>query len=158
MSTRKPFAAIALALSLATFSPALAANEHQHDSHGAAAVELTLNNGQKWQTDEALRRGMGEMRNLLATSLDRVHAGRFTPGDYAALADGLQAQVDYVTANCKLPEEADAQLHIVLVEILEALEIMKTGADRPQGALRAVVALEAYGRHFDHPNWTPIAR
>ena len=74
------------------------------------------------------------------------------------MADRLHEQVDYVTANCKLPEEADAQLHIVLAEVLEGMDTMKTGADQVQGALRAVVALEAYGRHFEHPNWASIAR
>ena len=80
------------------------------------------------------------MRSLLATSIGRIHAGQFTSAEYIALADRLQEQVDYVTANCKLPEEADAQLHIVLAEVLEGMDTMKTGADQVQGALRAVVA------------------
>lgn len=116
MSTMKPFGVAALALGLALFSPAFAATEHAHGSPGRAALELTLNNGQKWPTDEALRRAMGEMRGLLATSIGRIHASQFTSADYVALADRLQEQIDYVTANCKLPEEADAQLHIVLAE------------------------------------------
>jgi hypothetical protein len=158
MSTMKHFAATALAFALALSSPALAATEHAHGGHGAAALELTLNKGQKWPTDGALRKGMGEMRSLLETSLGRIHAGQFTSADYVALADRVQAEVNYVTANCKLPEEADAQLHIVLGEILEGTDAMKAGADRSQGALRAVLALEAYGRHFDHPSWTAAAR
>jgi hypothetical protein len=91
-------------------------------------------------------------------SLGHIHAGQFTSADYVALAERLQQQVDFVTANCKLPEEADAQLHIVLAAILEGMDAMKAGSDRLQGALRTVVALEAYGRHFDHPNWTSVGR
>jgi hypothetical protein len=145
--------AVALALGLALSGPASAATEHAHGSHGAAALQLTLDNGQKWPTDEALRQGMGEMRRMLATSLGRLHAGEFTPADYAALADRVQAQADYVTANCKLPEDADTQLHVVLGAILEGLAAMRAGADRLQGALRVVRALEAYGGHFDDPDW-----
>lgn len=158
MFTTKLFSVAALALGLALSGPALAATEHAHGGHGGAALELTLNNGQKWPTDEALRRGMDEMRGAMTGSLGRIHAGQFTSADYVALAERLQQQVDFVTANCKLPEEADAQLHIVLAELLEGMDAMKDGPDRVQGALRTVLALEAYGRHFDHPNWTPVRR
>jgi hypothetical protein len=158
MFTTKHFTVAALALSLAFSSSALAANEHAHGDHGRVALELTLNNGQKWSTDEALRRGMGDIRSAMERSLERIHAGTFTSAEYIALADRLQQQVDYVTANCKLPEDADAQLHIVLAEILEGMVAMKDGSNRMQGALRTVLALEAYGRHFDHPNWTPVRR
>lgn len=158
MFTTKHFSVVALALGLTLSGPALAATEHAHGGHGGTALELTLNNGQKWPTDEALRRGMGEIRRAMENSIERIHAGTFTSADYVALAERLQQQVDFVTANCKLPEEADAQLHIVLVEILEGMDAMKAGSDRLQGALRTVVALEAYGRHFDHPNWTSVGR
>jgi hypothetical protein len=154
----KSLATAALALGLALSVQAFAATEHPHASHGAAGLELTLNNGQKWPTDEALRRGMGEMRNAMEKSLVRIHDGPFTVGDYVALADRLQQQVDYVTANCKLPEDADAQLHLVLAEILEGMDVLWVGAPRAHGALRAVAALEVYGRHFDDPNWVSIAR
>lgn len=158
MFTTKLFSVAALALGLALSGPALAATEHAHGGHGGAALELTLNNGQKWPTDEPLRRGMDEMRGAMTGSLGRIHAGQFTSADYVTLAERLQQQVDFVTANCRLPEEADAQLHIVLAEILEGTDAMRDGTDRLQGALRAVLALEAYGRHFDHPNWTSVGR
>lgn len=152
----KLFTAAALALGMVLSGPALAADTH--GGHGAAALELTLNKGQKWPTDEALRRGMGEMRTAMETSLGRIHAGQFTSADYLALADRLQQQVDYVTANCKLPEEADAQLHIILAAILEGIDAMKEGEDRLPGALKTATALEAYGKHFDHPDWGSTAR
>lgn len=158
MLTMKRFSVAALALGLALSGPAFAAAERAHGGHGAAAIELTLNNGQKWPTDQALRQGMGEMRSLLAASHVRIDAGQFTSADFVSLADRLHKQVDYVTANCKLPEEADAQLHIVLAEVLEGIHVMKTGADQLQGVLSVVAALEAYGQHFEHPNWAVIAR
>lgn len=157
MPIMKTFAAAALALGLALSAHAFAAAEHSHGSHGTAGFELTLNNGQKWPTDEALRRGMREMRESMESSLGRIHAGQFSAADYVLLAERLQQQVDYVTANCKLPEDADAQLHLVLAEILESMDVMKEGADRLEGVRRVVTALDAYGRHFDDPNWTSIS-
>lgn len=47
---------------------------------------------------------------------------------------------------------------LVLAEILEGMDVMRNGSDRSQGALRAASALDAYGRHFNHPNWVTIAR
>ena len=90
MFTTRGFAA-ALALGLALSGPASAATEHSHASHGAAALQLTLNNGQKWPTDEPLRRGMSEMRSMLVTSLGRIHAGQFTSADYENARDAFIA-------------------------------------------------------------------
>ena len=105
-----------IALGLA-FAPvgALAAEPHAH----AGAVEIKLDNGKKWPTDAALRRGMGEIRIAMSDALTPIHRNEFSAGAYEALAARVQAQVDYVIANCRLPEEADQQLHIVLEQILD---------------------------------------
>lgn len=158
MFTAKHLIAAALAFGLAMPGPVFATTKHAHGKHSGTALELTLNHGKKWPTDTALRRGMDAMRSAIEMSLGQIHTGRFTSADYTALADRLQQQVDYVTANCKLSEKADAQLHLVLAEILEGMDAMRNGSDRSQGALRAASALDAYGRHFNHPNWAPIAR
>ena len=84
-------------------------------------MELTLNNGQKWQTDEALRTGMSQIREVVDASLPPIHAGRYSAADLSTLADWVQEQVDFVVANCKLPEEADLQLHLALTQILDGI-------------------------------------
>jgi hypothetical protein len=150
---RKFLMAAAATLTLAASPATLAATEGVQDPLDAFRVELTLNNGQQWQTDEALRSGMSEIWRLLQTSLDRIHARQFTPTDYVTLADRLQAQVEETVAKCSLPAEADAQLHIVLAGILHGIDNIRAG-ERLQGSLRLVGALEAYGRYFQHPNWT----
>lgn len=68
----------------------------------------------------------------------------------------VQAQVDYVVANCQLPEQADQQLHIVLEQMLDGLAAMKTETGRAQGAAKIVQALELYGAYFDHAGWQPL--
>ncbi len=68
----------------------------------------------------------------------------------------MQGQIDYVTANCKLPEEADHQLHVVLGQILDGIAVLKADKGRDQGAVKIVQALELYGAHFDHAGWKPL--
>jgi hypothetical protein len=145
-------AAIALGLAL---TPALAAETHSH--HGAAAtVKLRLDHGKKWPTDDVLRRGMSEIRSEIAQALTPIHKGAFTPAQYDALAGRIQAQIDNVVGNCKLPEAADQQLHVVLEQIIDGVAGMKASAARDKGAVKIVQALGQYGNFFDHAGWQPL--
>ena len=158
MFTNKSLAAAlpALGLTLGLLAPVAAAGPHGHDGHDAAAIELRLNNGQKWQTDEALRTGMSRIRAAMDASLPRIHAGRYSAAEFSGLADIVQEQVDYVVANCKLPEEADLQLHVALTQVLDGITAMKGNQDQELGVLAVIRALEGYGDYFDHPNWRPL--
>jgi hypothetical protein len=147
-------AAVALGSAVTASGAALAVGGHE--THGSPEMAMSLNDGQKWQTDDALRLGMDGMRAQLAVSLEEIRAGKFTPSDYASLADDLQAQIDYIVTNCKLPEEADAQLHIVLGEILDGMDAMTSGENPSDGVARVARALEAYALHFEHPGWASI--
>ncbi len=144
-----------LAGSLAAF-PAAGWAQDSH-SHGTTAeMTLTLNQGAKWETDEALRTGMSAIREAIAPVIEDVHADRLDAGQYAALADGAEAQVNYIVENCKLPEAPDEQLHLVLAHMLEGIEQLRAPGSGQQGAT-AVEALNAYGEHFDHPDWKGFA-
>jgi hypothetical protein len=153
MSVGKVFGLTVLALGvvLGPTGPGVAAEPHGH-----AAVELKLNNGNKWHTDDALRRGMAEIRNAIAGSLTPIHNNTFSPASYDALAARVQTQIDYVVANCKLSEEADQQLHLVLEQMLDGINEMKASGPRQQGAIKIVRALDAYGKHFNHAGWQPL--
>lgn len=130
----------------------VAAEPHAH----AATVEIKLDNGKKWPTDEALRRGMGEIRTAMSEALAPIHADKFSREAFDKLAGRVQGQIDYVTTNCKLPEEADHQLHVVLEQILDGIAIMKADKGRADGAVKIVQALELYGSHFSHAGWKPL--
>jgi hypothetical protein len=123
----------------------------------AAAAKLQLNHGKKWQTDEPLRRGMNDIRAAMAEALTPINENMFTPAQYDALAARTQAQIDYVVGNCKLPEEADHQLHIVLEQIIDGVAEMKAATGRDQGAAKIVRALSQYGDYFNHAGWRPVA-
>ena len=148
---------IAFGLTAGLFGPAVAAAPQGHKGHGGPAIELRLNNGQKWPTDEALRTGMSGIRDALDASLPPIHAGQYNAADLSTLGDWVQEQVDFVVANCRLPQEADLQLHAVLAQILDGINAMKKEGGQEQGALDIVQGLNAYGDHFDHPGWEPLA-
>lgn len=138
---------------------AIAADHHHSHEHGAAPAKLTLDNGKKWPTDDALRQGMGNIRNRMEASLHAIHENRLSLVQYAELAKKVQAEVGNIVANCKLAPKADAQLHIVVANILEGAEVMASQvkkSKRQAGAIRIVGALDKYNTYFDHPGWVAL--
>jgi hypothetical protein len=153
-----PAAAI-LGLALVGTSLAATANPapaHKHE-HGAAPGKLQLNAGKKWETDQALRQAMGNIRQTMAASLPGIHQNRFAKKDYAALAQKIEAEVGSIVANCKLSPKADEQLHLIVADLMEGAEQMagKSGKGR-DGAVRVVGALDKYANYFDDPGFVPI--
>lgn len=135
---------------------AFAANQsHDHGQGHGADQQLQLDHGRKWQTDDALRQGMERIRSDFVASLPAIHNDRLTAEQYAAFADRINSHVQYIVNNCKLEPKADAQLHIVLAEVMDGTGTMDDG-QREQGAVTLMKALNAYGEHFDHPGWQPV--
>ena len=133
------------------------AETHSHEA--AASAKLSLDNGRKWSTDDALRGGMSRIRALVEPQLGAADAGRLSPAQYAALAGKVEAEVGGIVANCKLEPKADAVLHVVLGEIGTGTDAMagKSSGRQPQhGLAQVALALNDYARHFDHPGFTPI--
>ena len=143
---------------------ALAQQGHDHEhghaqATGAAAVaQLKLDGERKWPTDASLRSGMAAIEAAFAADHPAIHAGRETDAQYDALAGRIEAQVESIVANCKLPPAADANLHLVVADLLQGVSLMR-GSDpaksRHDGAALVHGALEAYGKYFDDPGWTP---
>ena len=152
-------AALAAAVALAFGAPALAAGDAHEHGHGAQEAKLVLNHGKKWQTDEPLRQGMGNIRAALAKDVKAIHANKATPQQYQALAKRVEGEVAGIVRNCKLEPEADAQLHLVIAELMagaEAMQGKEKGVKPRAGAERVAKALNAYGEHFDHAGWKRI--
>jgi len=153
-------AAAGLALGIAaTGLYAAEKNAHSHD-HGAAPAKLTLNEGKKWATDAPLRQGMENIRKYMDASLHDIHEGKLSAKKYAELAKKVNGEVGGIVANCKLEPKADAQLHLVIADIGEAIEATagKTKkVKRQAGAVKVIGALEKYGAYFDHPGWQSSA-
>lgn len=155
------FSVIALALCLGAgnaLAAVQAAAGHDHAHHGGAA-KLALDNGKKWAIDEPLRKAMGNIRDAIAASLDSIHNGKFSDAEYAGLAKKINGEVEYMVGNCKLNPKADAQLHLLIADILagiEAMEGKRKKIERPDGAVKVIGALEKYPAYFDDSGWKPL--
>jgi hypothetical protein len=137
------------------------AHGHEHE-HGATATTATLqlNAGKKWGTDAALRQAMGGIRQELAASLHEIHENRLSNKEYDKLAQKVERGVGDIVANCKLEPKADAQLHLIVAEMLDGAQKMAgkvKKAKRQSGAVVVIGALEKYGTYFDDAGFKPIA-
>ncbi|MGE5548504.1 MAG: hypothetical protein ACM33T_16480 [Solirubrobacterales bacterium] len=147
-------ACVAILMAAVPAAGALAADSHDHGGHSPASLSgLSLNNGQKWPTDGALRHGMDNIREQMAAALPKIHAGRLDDAGYAKLSGEISRQIEYVTANCRLPEDADGQLHLVLAQVIDGSDEMTKPRGGEAGAIKIVGALDAYGKYFAHPGW-----
>jgi hypothetical protein len=155
----RKLAAAAVIVAATATGPVLAAASHDH-SHGDAAPAsggLTLDHGRKWQTDAPLRTRMTAIGDEVRAALGPVHDKRYRDADFDALAERIGAQVDGIAAECRLPEAVDAQLHIVLADIIAATDAMKgRKGGRVSGVVAMLGVLDRYQAHFDHPGWKPV--
>lgn len=151
----------AAGLSLAAASHAAPTHKHEASAtqdHGAPAT-LQLNAGKKWETDEALRKAMGNIRQGLEASLHEIHENRLAAAGYGALAHKVEGEVGNIVSNCKLEPKADAQLHLIVAQLLEGADQMAgkvKKAKRQDGAVKVIGALEKYASYFDDPHFKPI--
>ena len=140
-------------------SPAIAQqqHEHEHESGAAAVASIKLDAGRKWVTDASLRDGMADIRAAFDADHPAIHAGQQTDAQYDALAGRIEAQVNSIVANCRLPPEADANLHYLIADLSQGVGLMR-GQDpartRHEGAALVHGALRAYGEFFDDPAWS----
>ncbi|NMM29161.1 MAG: hypothetical protein HHJ12_18260 [Glaciimonas sp.] len=147
--------AIALALPLTTL--ASEALKHEHDA--AVHTQLELNAGKKWATDIPLRQAMNSIRTTVATTLPAAHAGKLTPKQYDAFGNDITAQITYIVQNCKLAPEADAQLHIIVGDIMNGIDTAagkQPDQKRALGVVKVAQSLNSYGDYFDHAAWQAI--
>jgi hypothetical protein len=150
-------------LTLLAAAPNLALAQHEHPQHemhgsGSAVAQLQLKDGQKWQTDAPLQRGMANIRGAFDADHPSIHAGKQTDAQYAALATQIDEQVKAIVAHCRLPADADANLHFIVADLLQGVSLMR-GEDkarsRHDGAAMVHGALRAYGQYFEDSAWRP---
>lgn len=145
----------ALAVALALTAPGLALAQTAAHDHGAASLEITLNDGAKWQGDQNMLTGMSAIHGTMAANLEAIHAGNLPAEAAGTMAADVQKQVDFMVENCVLEPEVDEQFHIVLGEVMTGISALEEG-EVEAGAVSIVQALNAYGEHFEHPGWQMI--
>jgi hypothetical protein len=155
---RQSAVAVGLALAVGAGAAAGAASP-AHPQETPVVLALKLDAGKKWRTDEPLRNAMSDIRDSVAAESHALRAGTMNAATYEALARKIDARTADIVVNCKLAPDADAQLHVVLAQLMQGSVAMK-GQDpslaRRTGADRIVGALEAYARHFEHPGWKSL--
>lgn len=156
MQFGKPVTALALTLALALGAPAMAAQSHDHDGHEATVAALVLDEGAKWHGDQNMIDGMTAIRSVMAANLDAIHANALTPAQAGKAASEVGRQIDFMIENCDLEPAADAQFHLVLAQVMDGASALEAG-NVETGAGAIVQALNAYGTHFEHPGWEPLA-
>lgn len=153
--------ALPLILALVLSSPLMAfaaGNTHNHDATGAELV-IQLNDGQKWEIDAPLRKGMEGIQAATRAALERVHANAATPDDYALFNKQVGEEVSYIITHCKLDPEADEQLHGLIAKMQAGAEIAQGSqgdAKRVDGVIEVAETLNIYGDYFDHSGWQKI--
>lgn len=130
-------------------------HSHDHDSHASSA--LTLNAGQRWNTDAALRTGMQRVRDAAARVVGSAAARPVAKDDAKQFSVTVQESVEYLVKNCKLEPKADAALHVIITDLLTgaASLVENPGSAEAIGAIER--ALQRYPEYFDHPGWQPVA-
>ena len=154
-STMWKLAVVALGL-LAT-AGAGATGQHQHHGTDQGGKPKLVKPAQKWETDQALRKGMDGIRRSVMAKQAAIGNDRLSSAEYAQLATSVEKDLAYIVENCKLPPDADAALHeAVLLDLIRSGELMRTAKDvsiQRKSALDILQLLHIYGEHFNHPGW-----
>lgn len=130
------------------------AHAHGHDAHVAAEAAPAPEN--RWAVDAPLQTGMGKIRTAVE-SLAHHEMGHLDKKQVVTLAAEVDAQVQYLIANCNLDPKADAALHGIIGPLLAGAKALR---DHPQEAAPVAMmraALNDYPRYFDDPDWLPLA-
>ena len=132
---------------------ATASTEHQHEAHAATSPTSTPTPGKRWATDAPLREGMGRIRKSVE-ELGHFASGHLSASQANDLAAGIEKDVNFLIANCKLEPEADAALHLIIAKLLQGAQAIKTDPADAKGMELLHAAVADYERSFDE---APVA-
>ncbi len=160
MLKRKPFLpslTIAIALSSWGMQVNAQTDVHDHDAPHAHEVHegttLSLNNGELWETDEALRHGMLEIRAAVTMLTPAFESGQLNQTQAHQLSEAVQGSVNTMIEQCELAPEADANLHSILAELLKGSAALESAPLSSAGIPVLQGALESYEHYFNHVGW-----
>lgn len=151
-------AAAALTLASAAMAVTQAGEDTAQAHHGHAAHEPgpVLAEGQRWVTDAPLREAMLRIREGVASRMHAFHGGSLPAAEAEALATVVEADVQYMIANCRLEPQPDAALHVLIGRMLSAANALRSDPSGPGGMPELVSVVHDYGVTFDHPGWEPL--
>ncbi|KGJ95555.1 hypothetical protein [Colwellia psychrerythraea] len=138
-----------------TVTTSAIASEHDHN-HASSRQNMHLDQGKKWSIDASLHIGMTQIKISIEENISEIHHKKFTDAQYKSLAGKVDAQLAYLFENCKLPKDADAQLHILLFDIMQASNKMQSSNNPRSGAITIIKALQKYPHYFEDKDWQAL--
>lgn len=135
---------VALIASLGPVVPQ--AGAQQHDHHPVAGT--TQVPAQRYTTDAPLRAHMDGIRIAVA-ALEHGERGHLDAAQVRVLAEGIQAHVRGIVAECRLPPDADAALHGIIAPLAANAERLKSDPQDTGAIMPMRAALEVYEASFD---------
>jgi len=124
-----------------------------HEMHAGGELDLQRPETGKWASDESLRQGMSELKAAFEPAHAAYRNDSFDAQQASELADTIEQKVNFMFANCRLPADADAELHKLLAGALGAGGSLRQSEKLHDGLHRLHRVLQAYGDHFEHPGW-----
>lgn len=109
---------------------------HEHHHHEAPAIEgaVTLNNGERWETNPETNEGIDNMMALVAKEAANG------PTDLEVLQTNLREEFNTILQKCTMKGESHNQLHNYLHPLKEKID----GLDQAQEDAHAIEDLEQY--------------
>ena len=140
-------------LLLALTGPAAA----QHAAHqpDAAAPAATPVPAKRFETDARLREDMAAIRAAVG-GLDHLRHGHIGAPEARRLAVEVQTRVNDIIAHCKLPPDADAALHTVIVPLLQSATALQKNPTNTDAIAPMQDALARYAQLFDDPEFAAV--
>ncbi len=97
-------------------------NIAEKEQHKEDVKALSLNNGEKWQSDESTR---NHVMKLSKTFKELGAKGRSEISDYQLLASEAQGELEGLIRDCKMSEPNHDALHLWLEPILQSTADLK---------------------------------
>lgn len=124
----------------------------------ASSTEITVNAAKpKWETDEAVRQGMANIRQAMTARLDGISKAQLSAQDYQRLAETIDKNIAVMMKTRNVNKETEKALHlVVMMDLSQSTDLMRSGLKVPlqrAGAFGVMQSLRNYGQHFQHPDW-----
>lgn len=142
---------LSVLLPVAMLCSALPARAQDHEHHASPPATQQAP-AQRWATDAPLREGMRGIRTAVE-ALGHYEMGHMGPEQVVAQARDIQAHVRSIIANCKLPAEADAALHLIIAPLMQHAAALEADPGKRGEIPPMRQALADYARQFDDPQF-----
>lgn len=124
-------------------------DHHQSEtSESKTEIKMSLNNGNKWNSDEPTYRSMSLMEAKLADFTK--NNSEPSPAKYQELGTALSGITQEIINKCSMKGEAHEQLHNVLVPMLSNVGNIKNAGDTTTGKSNVEALNDALILFFEH--------